>query len=709
MGRRKPFSNAVVIVLAVDVRRGGTSRFSSAKRQNIKQSEKMKRERMSVVNRVNPITENGEMGCPAAGSDSEYELRSTTSITKRFKLPKKFFYDCNAVDHVPRKLRSAMKKRNVDSISHPLPVDKPNCRINGVGFTRKIGTKKSRLNQQGGDNSEGSPSVGPFTKEEEEVVETLYALADMFPSNNKNGSDDELTEAKSWPLPEGENLKPSFQAPEKEKESKSLSPSNKADEGFLVADQETVEDQCSKGSSLPGFPKSIQSHIQFDDGISQSNAQSMSQSELILRSGSKQPKQEEAAGCLRKPEIEAAAVSDRSELQCILKESKYSSSVLWPGLPSAGSHAVGTHGPSLQSPSDITFLGTAVSATPPSSADNCPFSYTDSRDQVARKKSWKRCSAHVYISRLIKVLQITEKTNTSPTQLTCNEESNQKVISTSKNLDGLRNGSKRNGSNGIVSGHSIVASAAGNNTNEVRNGSLLHKSLLDQQQASATSPLYASQKQNFDFLSLSNGVGGFEAPNSLSKLGNGLEPLTQFQIPYPFMPFSMSENCFSSSLSAYNLPVAAAKQVHIQSPPYIGSQLLGSPHLSSSPLPKQPQQWLWTAQLAAAQQNPAGSHIPNWQNGRHEYPSSAVHYAQNLVGSQPILPPSYSSLEVLGPKYAPLSQQQQQQLMYVTSPLPIAKSKRHHHRHLPSGYDVNGVGSYSDAAWPLQLLCSDHI
>lgn len=100
--------------------------------------------------------------------------------------------------------------------------------------------------------------------------------------------------------------------------------------------------------------------------------------------------------------------------------------------------------------------------------------------------------------------------------------------------------------------------------------------------------------------------------------------------------------------------------------------------------------------------------IPNWQTEDMNTLLPAVHYAQNLVGSQPILPPSYSSLEVLGPKYAPLSQQQQQQLISVTSsPLPIAKSKRHHHRHLPSGYDVNGVCSYSDAARP--LLCNDHI
>lgn len=42
------------------------------------------------------------------------------------------------------------------------------------------------------------------------MVETLYALADMFPRNNENGSDGEL-EAKSWPLPEEENSKLPFE------------------------------------------------------------------------------------------------------------------------------------------------------------------------------------------------------------------------------------------------------------------------------------------------------------------------------------------------------------------------------------------------------------------------------------------------------------------------------------------------------------------
>lgn len=114
----------------------------------------------------------------------------------------------------------------------------------------------------------------------------------------------------------------------------------------------------------------------------------------------------------------------------------------------------------------------------------------DSRGSVARKKSWKRCSAHVYISRLINVLQIAKKTDRLPAELTSNEEFKQGVLLTTENLHRVSNGL-----NGFVSGHSIVASAA-EYTSEVKNGSILHERLLiDQQQASTTSPLYASQKQ----------------------------------------------------------------------------------------------------------------------------------------------------------------------------------------------------------------------
>ena len=129
---------------------------------------------------------------------------------------------------------TTMKKRNRESISPPFPDKKEtNHGTNGVELP---GIKKSRLNvvvisssefqilfynfpqyailcltpelnlQQPAD-PDGSPSR-PITKDEEEVVEPLSALADMFPNNNKNGLDGELEKPKSYPSPEGESSRP---------------------------------------------------------------------------------------------------------------------------------------------------------------------------------------------------------------------------------------------------------------------------------------------------------------------------------------------------------------------------------------------------------------------------------------------------------------------------------------------------------------------
>ncbi|KAJ6306343.1 hypothetical protein OIU78_021623 [Salix suchowensis] len=141
-----------------------------------------------------------EMGGGGEVSDKE-EVQAPSAIigvastnNKRFKLPRKFLDDCDGVDHatVPRKLRSAMKKRNRESISPPFPdskkPDHPNC---GVEAPKRVGLKKSRLNvKQPSSDWSGNQSVcGPITKDEEEVVETLYSLAGMFAGNKepKNG------------------------------------------------------------------------------------------------------------------------------------------------------------------------------------------------------------------------------------------------------------------------------------------------------------------------------------------------------------------------------------------------------------------------------------------------------------------------------------------------------------------------------------------
>ncbi|KAL7244831.1 hypothetical protein ACSBR2_000228 [Camellia fascicularis] len=604
-----------------DMRRGGASRSSPANRQVIKQSDmdnnfegtvfskKLKKERMrrlSVVGKVNSSNENGEMGC--AGPEFEDEIRNTTSISKRFRFPQKVFHECNTVDHasVPRKLRSAMKKRNRESISPPFPDKKEtNHGTNGVELP---GIKKSRLNVVQPEDPDGSPSR-PITKDEEEVVETLYALADMFPNNNKNGLDGELEKPKSWPLPEGESSRPACEdsaAPEKEEDSKSLcltttSEAEAVNPSLLEGSaQDSVEVKCLKESSQPCFPNSTQLLTELDNTISQRNVQAMFpmsnsepicgkqacssvgcnvQSELSLETGSKLPKHEEAAACGRKPEIavgKAAVVSSQHELHHTLKESKNSGSALWPGLSSAASNGDGTQRPSLKlsTPKIPAWLGMTASATQPGSLDNGVLTVKDSRALVARKKkSWKRCSAHVYICRLIKVLEIAEKTDRlpmQPTQLILTEGPN-RVLSTPNNLNGVRNGL-----NGAVSAYNTVGSPAEENPDEVRNVNLFHTRLLqDQEQASTSLPLNSPQKQCYDFLSLSAGGGGgggcsgVGATNRIDQIGGGLDPLTQFHSPYlqsleqshTIMQFSLPQNRFSSTPFSDHLSLAASKQV----------------------------------------------------------------------------------------------------------------------------------------------------
>ncbi|XP_028091739.1 uncharacterized protein LOC114292033 isoform X2 [Camellia sinensis] len=468
-------TNASVVVPEMDNNRA--SRFSPAKPQTIKKSgmdgngggivfsENLKKERLrklSVVGRVSSSNENGEMG--SVGSDREDELRPTTSISKRFKLPTKFFDEYNTVDHasVPRKLRSDKKK--------------PNNGINGVKLPIKNSIKKSKQKQQR--DSEGSPSqiiVRPITKDEEEVVETLYALAEMFPfpNNNKSDSDCELTKAKSSPMREGENSRPRLEgseAPEKEEDSnsKSLGPSTTVEAGnsslLEESAQETVQAKCLNEPSEPGFPNSAQLRTELDNTISQRNIQSMSmlsksepidgnpscssvgcnvQSELGLGTSSKQPKHKEAATYAGKPENAAgpaASVGCQHELQHTLNGSKNSGVALWPGLSSAASNGASTQGPSLRSSPAKTpvWLAMAPSVTPPGSLRNGVLTEKDSRAPVGRNKPWKRCSAHVYVSRLIKVLQITEKKDVLPvlaTQLTSNEGSKRGIIFTDNHLN----------------------------------------------------------------------------------------------------------------------------------------------------------------------------------------------------------------------------------------------------------------------------------
>ncbi|XP_058225465.1 uncharacterized protein LOC131334459 isoform X2 [Rhododendron vialii] len=623
---------------------------------------KKETERLSAIHRKSSSNKNCEMGF--GGSDGEDKLRRpTASISKRFKLPRKFFDDCNTVDHasIPRKLRSATKKRNHASISPPLSHKKKKDRvIIGVQLPRKDAIKKSKKSHQQGDleGSLGQTMEGPITKDEEEVVETLSALSAMFgfPTNEQNDFDCKLVNEKSSPLLEGDIPRPTFQdptAPEKEEDSNSNCPSTAA---------EAANSSLLEGSALETLQVECSTKYQnkLDNTISQRNLQPLSllsksenidgkpswssvgckvQSDLSLGSGSKHPKHEEATISTGKPvgffSKPTTAVSTKHEVQYTLQGRKNSGSALWPGLLSAQSPGSFPQGPTMESSTAKTpgCLHVASSLAQPGSLDNGVLTDKDSIAPVGGKKTWTGCSAHMYICHLIKDLEIAGREDGSPFQptlLTPNE------------------GSKESGSNGAVSSHTVIAEK---NPNEIWNAILLHKRLLQDQQQGPT------QKQCFDFLSLSTGSGGLEASNSTNKVGNVPEPLTQFHIPYlnslvqnqTVLPFSMPQIRFCSTPFADNPPSAATKQVQIPPTPHVGTPLLGH-RLGFSASPKQEQQQrIWATQYRPT--GVAATHFPNWHDGR--YDPYGLHYAQF------ILPPSHSSsLEVLGPKYSPISQQQ---------------------------------------------------
>nr|XP_023914948.1 uncharacterized protein LOC112026492 isoform X1 [Quercus suber] len=697
-----------------------------------------------------------EIGCDHA-SDNEDELRleeeeSSLSIigsSKRFKVPKKFFDDCNGVDHasVPRKLRSATKKRNRESISQPLPDSKKlNHKISGVESFIKNGAKKSKLSmkQCGSDKFPRKTVTGPITKDEEEVVETLYALAGMFPNNDaseKSKLDSESMEAKPSAMPVSkESPMPTLEDSAVTNDNLSLTPLITAEAANLSSNFESSPEETAKVDSLdelsvqekPVSPESKKISMESDCSGRQLNLHSMSflansesrnenplrYSDLSLDTRLKPPAQPGTPIIDVKPEIalgpvSVIAIGSQPEQQDVIKESKKNGPALWPGLSSEASHGVGSHGLLQSSDAKIPgWLDTATFAPRHRSFENGSLTGKVSK-VVVNKKPWKRCATHFHISHLIQILNIQENQERlplQPNQLRPQEGSGLGVLMAINNFQGVDNRL-----NAIASPSNVCNSTTERNISEAKIGSLQRQRLhQDQPQAALASGPYNSQQQGFDFLSLSTGGGGVEAKNSVSRAGNGLDSSPQFQVPYlqslaqkqTLMPFSMPQSRYTSSAYSDQLSVApaAAHQVQLQLPLYLGSPLCGS-NASPAALTKQQQhQRFWPAQLAA-QYRPVGTstsmtQVQSWQQGRQDtqmrIPCSNAH-----------IPPPPSPLEVLGPKYTPFSQQQQY-LMDITASLPHARVKRQDHL-LPSVYEETGGGFHASGALPLQLLCNERL
>ncbi|XP_006473653.2 uncharacterized protein LOC102627061 isoform X3 [Citrus sinensis] len=749
-----------------DVRRGGSSRFSRQKL--LAGLEKPKKERLVkklsvVVNKaVISSFEDSEMGYHSNNlSDRENETPSqsqssmSNATAKRFKLPKKFLDDCNGVDHssIPRKLRSAVKKRNPESMSPPLPDSKKlNHTVGEMESLKKDGLKKSKLNivKQGSSDWSQKEVIGPITKDEEEVVETLYAMAGMFPENdsvNNSKLESAPSEAKPPALQEHrESCTPAVKVTEEELGSTfPLRTSEAAPSSNVESSQ---KETAKTSAEVEEKPDSKSFHVKTDSCVPPVNVHStmpllakrehnsdepscnpvtfQGLPEPCRDSGSLEQSTQETS-LTGKPELAVGSTTLRSEQvqQDTATESWRNGLALWPGLSPMVLLGAGSSGPSL--PSSATkipaWLDAAVGASKPCSLENGP-STRKAFKGATTNRSLKRCAGHVYISRLIRDLQMPE--NKEKSHLQCNqlkppdEGQRQETHMVIYDFD-----KTRKGLNGVISVNSIGSTTAERNSSEARSGILQHKRLHhDQLQTATESGLQTLQKQSFNFLSLSAGGLGAEDTNSFSRTrNNALEPSSEFQVSHlhslpqhqNFMPIAMPQTHYTSSYpdKISTSGTGSTQQVKLQLPSYLSSPFLGPAHTSSTILTKQhqqQQQQLWPAQLAA-QCRPTGhstamSQFSNWPNGRQD--PTLIPCPQSPISPAP------TSLEVLRPKYSTNSQHQHQhwlqhqQLMTITSSLPSSRVKRQDH-HLPLVYEEIEGGFRTGSSLSLQLLCNERL
>lgn len=687
-------------------RQSGPSKKKNLVSGNL-EKEKSRREkvkRLSVVER--------EMGF-----DDEHQLHSTTLTSIKFKLPRKIFSDSNT--SVPRKLRSAIRKRSCELASVPLPDAK-----------RSNNTLK-KIKQNGwSDNAQTGLVSMAISKDEEEVAETLFALAGMIPHNRvhvNDKTDNESLDAKtsnlskkqnSDPMPSSEDhtiLKeePETTYPTPTTDRDSLQTRNMNDPASLAWSKLSERRQMNMNLKLSVPPAHFQTSPLLrvcDDRQLTNSTFYYGSTEPNLESGLKDTKQKKSQFTKRESHINIG-IEDLAVSQD--REHATSSECRDNVLASRPLHGSGVAGLPLQSSATKfpSWLNNSSSSKPVYCKDTLSASKVPSSINSGRK-SWRRCVTHVYISRLIQVLQTSEGKDIRPSdtsQLTPSQCSSAGQVAA--NWDDL---------NGPFSGGHMFGSGAYKNICEATiNGPLQLKNCKVEEEGHSLSGCCDLKKQSCDFLSLSTGAGT-EENKGVNRLGVSMEAkghVLQLQSAAQhnsYVPCSMPQNSLPSIHYRDQLAVVSAAspsmppQVQIQGPPYFsnrcGPVALGTSTTRSTqqPHPKQQQQ-IWTAQLAA-QLRPGhllSSHVANWQNSTRD-PNSMNHMqAHHLPATRP-------SLDTIGSKYLNISQQPQQQLIGLCPSLPTSNAKLQNSQ-LPSIREDKGGRFHPDGMLPLQLLCNERL
>ncbi|CAA0818561.1 Unknown protein [Striga hermonthica] len=433
---------------------------------------------------------------------------------------------------------------------------------------------------------------GHLTKDEEEVAETLYALASMFSDTNKAnqpGSSDDPTSSK---LLNGED------ADEVED-----TPNLSGSKGKLVKLQSFKEAKTPESSS------------------SKQTSRPQVSSELI--------------------DFGQATVSGyqngKNNGKCSFQSP-------------TRTRSCNTNGSSLRVPVWLESTNT----------EKC------TQNTVQSEKSWKRSSAHVYISRLIKVLQIPE-----------NREGSLENFSNLSTSGGAHNLTRSNGSritDALFSG--TTHSAANKELAKIEHDVFSNNKtfIQDRQLAQETSALCSSAKEDFhDFLSL-----GTTSYSDVNKEHIHEAP-KQFHAP---------------SYVQQSQKYSGLTTQQVQLPQYLSSSSTVNGSFPG------PMDW------RPAQYNNSGgvgpANLPDWKNGNTGSPlNCAQALFPHLLGS---------NQQHFSPQH---SQQHIMKMSAISSTLPLPKVEinlrhhqhyQHHNRQFPLGFFERGkVPLYSDNVQQLQL------
>ncbi|XP_010935052.1 uncharacterized protein [Elaeis guineensis] len=640
---------------------------------------------------------------------------TTNNVTtrKRVRLHGKTSEDCDAVDpaSVPRKLRSAINKRSNQSASPPLP------------DTRKKRHRTSNDTQLPNDvnKSEQTMSTNSMTKDEEEVAETLFALANMMPTfepvedkedqkasedmSNINATNASHSEGSVHPHP---THNPPHNNPDEDFFSETAKAEPALEHPVTVTGSPAIEQEPNKADKSHVHATLLLSKIEHAESTSSMNTanqlkSSGASSQYYSGNGSLQPTQNDALPALpmQKPDIvlwpfgytgsaalkhELQPNKQRTDTGLNVGHREETDRSVCPGLPS-----------STQVP--LTMLSTSKTAAWPGSAtSNVGLNSTgnglptEERPAMPLNVMWlrKRCATHVYLTHLIRRPQNMERKSSlsvPPNQSKSKEGSNMGAPAANETA-GLRNGLNCMASAGTN------GSLMERNVHEARMQMLHSERLLRAQQAATLSETYAPQKQTCDILSLSAG-GESSNPGSRVKLSG--QPHYPFMHPqashHSVMPFGFPH---VPHMTPYPEKLSAAAAQQLQLPQYMGSTFYGPQmvHAGGTRLPQQQhQQPIWPTYLAHYRP-PMG--VPVRQNGR-------LHDMSRQPRARPpasaAISPSPAIVAHTG-AYHPINPPQQQHLHVNPS---LSSSSRTWH-HLNSFLD-NG-GFLPEVTSPLQLLCN---